>query len=386
MNLSNGIFCSSSNVFVYLTILTSQHIGNNVKASQALMNNAAGKAAVGMIMSNNEILAHLANLTILLGMLFGGIFVANKLGIAGGNIGMSLAQKVGKGAGAWAGRKTWGGIKMGTGGLYNRAIDKMGLRDKSIEASNVAAQSGRMGKLWYGLKARTYANLSAPTERAVGKYESDVSKLTITQAMAQSSTAVGAKAVALNEYLAKNTHKILPMMVGGVDKKQDWIATNLGGTKKEALYKRYNTDYGGTEKKIGMSAEAADAYNAKDMSKFGTAMDKFIVKLKKSDALDTGKAWKNIFDSPSGDAEKFAKEISKSLGKKNPQLVSSLLPHLGGAKVVNNFSNIYKESLKDEGLSDELERFEKTIFNNYKNFEGGAPTTTETVASTTPKS
>ena len=69
--------------------------------------------AVGMIMYNNEILARLwgpimNNYRLIGVMLLGGIFVANKLGIAGGNIGMSLAQKVGKGAGAWAGRKNLG--------------------------------------------------------------------------------------------------------------------------------------------------------------------------------------------------------------------------------------------------------------------------------------
>ena len=64
-------------------------------------------------------------------LLIGGIYVANKFGIAGGQIGINLAKGVGKGAGAWVGRKTLGGIRGG----YGRLAGAAGWGDKSIEAS-----------------------------------------------------------------------------------------------------------------------------------------------------------------------------------------------------------------------------------------------------------
>ena len=391
-----------------------------------IMGNPEGKSSPG---EKKGIFQHVANLFVVLGLLFGGIYVANKFGIAGGNIGMNLAQKVGKGAGAWAGRKGLGGLRGG----YSRLAGAAKWGDKSVEASEKAAKSGRFGKMWYGLKARTLANLSAPAEREPERYKNEVSKLTMTQAMAQlSSDSIlmpGGRKVALNEHVINNLpkvnipggrrreeimediieDKVMESMVrdneGNFEKisttqkvktgergtgkykdvsmddkaKQDWLEKNLVLDSMKNLYARSKMDFTAVEKKVGVSNEMINArkIHGVDSMEFATAAKKFYGGLKKSDAGDVGKALKRIYSTPftlrDSDEKTLAKQISIALGH-NFAIISSILPHMGGYKVVNNFKADFENA--NLHLKDEF----NAIFKNFRMFEGGAPSTAPAAA------
>jgi len=376
-------------------------------------------------------MAFIGQLVAILGLLMGGLIAANSMGIAGANIAMNLAKRAGKGVGAWAGRKTWGGIKDYTRQGYNWMGEKRGWKDKSTDAAFKAGEEGRgmIGRMWYGLKARTYANLSAPADREKERYKTDVSKLTMAQAMAQlQTTTLSGKKAALMEYMTKNRDKIprgkitketkmieepemedvyeskvskdsegdlitekiktgqrptgktisVPKEVE-TDEGMAWKNKYLGGTQNKSFYERLGGDYDGdiVKKVLGMPAEASDAYNNKDWPKFTLAMDKFTSILKKSDMTSVAKIWgKDIFKSPYGDKLVMAKIIANSIGKNNSKIVASLLPHMDG-KAVNNFNNIYKTELKnDPKLEKVLKNFEK-ISAAFETSEGWSPTSSE---------
>jgi|SRR3989344_2924854 len=99
-----NIFAPAVLFFVYLTVVTAKNLNQLVPVVSVKDGAAQGAANAGIFLSN-ESMQHGMNLLILLGLLYGGIYVANKFSIAGGSIGVNMANSVGKGVGAWAGRK-----------------------------------------------------------------------------------------------------------------------------------------------------------------------------------------------------------------------------------------------------------------------------------------
>ncbi len=410
-----NFFAPAVYFFIYLAVLTAAEIQDKTKTLKSITDAAqSGSAAAvfntGGFMSN--IFTHAANLFVVLGLLYGGIYVANKFGIAGGGIGVKWAGGVGAWAKGKTKEKTWGGIKGG----YSRLAGKAGWNDKSIEASKKASDSTSMaGRFWHGLKARTYANLAAPAERESEAYKAEVSKLTMAQAMAQlsskSMTMPGGRKAALAEYIKDNAGKIsMPereikvgkkvkdkegnertvrmgyelqkgeketgeyayKKVGGDEMKQDWLEKNLATDSMKHFYDRAKMDFSSLEKKaLGVSKEMVDARNNKglDSKEFAAAAAKFYGGLKKSDAADIGKSLKRLY-SPAAlsdkDGKKLAEHIARAFSNNIP-VISSMLPHLGGYKIVSNFQNKFKEV--NQGLEEETMA---NIFKNFKLFEGGA--------------
>ncbi len=402
-----NFFAPAVYFFIYLAVLTAAGIQDKTLKSitdAAQSGSAATVFNTGGFMSN--IFTHAANLFVVLGLLYGGIYVANKFGIAGGGIGVKWAGDVS----AWAKGKTWGGVKGG----YSRLAGKAGWHDKSIEASKKASDpnASRAERFWHGLKARTYANLSAPAEREPEAYKAEVSRLTTAQAMAQLSSQSmimpGGRKAALGEYIKDNVGKIdMPdkkigkkikdekgnertvradyelkkgeeetgeyvYEKGSGDKlKQDWLEKNLMTDSMENFYKRAKMDFSSLEKKaLGMSKKMVDARNEKglDSKEFAEAAAKFYGGLKKSDAADVGKSLKRLYGPAAlvdSDGKKLAKYIAQALGK-NVSVVSSMLPHLGGYKIVNNFQTEF------ERVNPDIEKeITNNIFKNFKIFEGG---------------
>jgi len=274
-------------------------------------------------------MAFIGQLVAILGLLMGGLIAANSMGIAGANIAMNLAKRAGKGVGAWAGRK---GL-----GEYSRLAGAAKWGDKSAEASEIATNSSGIKKLYYGFKARTYANLSAPVEREPERYKSEVSKLTMNQAKAKMSSSgmmFAGEKVALSEHIGNNFSKM--RMSGATTTKRekleeemedvyeskvskdsegnlitekiktgqrptgkkigtgeyedynnnnelrrDWLGKALGNNSVENAYKRSNMDYNNLLLKTrGESKEMIDAENEYKLAADGSsgkaiALDKF---------------------------------------------------------------------------------------------------------------
>jgi len=278
-------------------------------------------------------LENVGSMLILIGFMLGGLYVANSLSIMGASTAMNMAKGVGKGVGAWAGRKGLGGIRGG----YSRLAGAAKWGDKSAEASEIATNSSGIKKLYYGFKARTYANLSAPVEREPERYKSEVSKLTMNQAKAKMSSSgmmFAGEKVALSEHIGNNFSKM--RMSGATTTKRekleeemedvyeskvskdsegnlitekiktgqrptgkkigtgeyedynnnnelrrDWLGKALGNNSVENAYKRSNMDYNNLLLKTrGESKEMIDAENEYKSAADGSsgkaiALDKF---------------------------------------------------------------------------------------------------------------
>lgn len=98
-----------------------------------------------------------AQLLVVLGMLYGGIYVANKFSIYGGNLGVDIAQSTGKGVGAWAGRLPF---RAGSAAMRSRRLGERAGGGIRGAGENLSQKKG-----WY----------NAPT-RWVGKKLTNVGK------------------------------------------------------------------------------------------------------------------------------------------------------------------------------------------------------------------
>ena len=104
--------------FVYLTVATAAGLDKMTSSMGASASDAA-KAFEKTTMVSEGFIGHAAQLFIILGMLFGGLYVANQFGIAGGGLAYGWAQGAGKGFGRWAGRaplKVGGAVTGALGG------------------------------------------------------------------------------------------------------------------------------------------------------------------------------------------------------------------------------------------------------------------------------
>ncbi|MEK7593430.1 MAG: hypothetical protein AAB464_01815, partial [Patescibacteria group bacterium] len=97
-----NVFAPAVMFFIYLAVLTRNNI-EGVFTSE--MTSSAEEALKNTVPLSEGMWGEMMNNIVILSLLIGGIYVANKFGIAGGSIGVNLAQGAGKGVGAWAGRK-----------------------------------------------------------------------------------------------------------------------------------------------------------------------------------------------------------------------------------------------------------------------------------------
>jgi len=97
--------------FVYLAAATATVLRGGGDRISEVVTGAVGSEGIQALANNTvtsqDFFTNLLNSLILVGLLIGGIFVANKIGINGGNIGVQLGGQAAKLA--WGGTKYWGG-------------------------------------------------------------------------------------------------------------------------------------------------------------------------------------------------------------------------------------------------------------------------------------
>jgi len=116
-------------------------------------------------------------------LLIGGLYVANKFGIAGGSIGINLAKKAGKGVGAWAGRKTWNATQRGATGWLNKPRGE----DQKSYADRIARWStkSKLAKIpGIGAAAQGITKLAGMGEKQVGEAKKNISGKSINEQIA----------------------------------------------------------------------------------------------------------------------------------------------------------------------------------------------------------
>lgn len=138
--------------FVYLTVVTSQNL-NQIGKINELDPEAAAKIQEGLLLKSG-IFQHSANLLVLVALLFGGIYLANQFGVAGGSLGVKWAQKAGKSFGGWVGKK---GVRLGTlpfrgaaGQKFIEGMQKLGAKP-GVGGFFARHTVGRLGNVLSGI-------------------------------------------------------------------------------------------------------------------------------------------------------------------------------------------------------------------------------------------
>lgn len=340
-----NFFAPAVYFFIYLSVLTASKIQKEPLSAVTGALGTSEKTAAAVFNKEgymSDIFTHAANLFVVLALLYGGIYIANKFGIAGGSIGVNLAQKAGEGIAGWTrrGAKNWG--RAG----YSAIAQKAGLKEKSENLSKKAAASKGLKRLAYSWMGRGVATLSAGAEREPKKYEQKYKGMTTRQIMAALPATFGAeKATALKELVnrpdipLKKKERAQYLAQVGVNDDGKNIFTGYG----------MDVDFSGVEKKSGMSAAMGTALNNNNIKGFVEATREFIKGLKKKDAPDVFKAFKHFFDDPTfkinnTDEITVGDHIADVLVSKNPAIMPAGVSHLGGFDVVEKFNKAIEQS------------------------------------------
>ncbi len=331
--------------FVYLTVLTAGGIKDLSSVKEASGTDAAKAFGETMLLSSNFI-NHIAQLLILLALLYGGIFVANKFGIAGGNIGVSLAQKVGKGAGAWAGRK---GVSLGTRplrGKWGQAASEY-LQERGLHRGKIGrfltSPLRRLGNVTTDLGTRQGRQLVAQAEKRNEKYSDKE------LAMRFSTLDRDGQMAAVKRFTKNNTTDLMNV------KDRDYFLGSKTTTGKAAAQEMFNRHgegkaYEDFEKKTGVShamasaktddarQAAAKAHYAKYKQETWQSVDPNILT---DDKYGDLAAYHLVGDSPAALSKLMPKVKTNELDKVKNKIIEA------EQKVINNIVESYKDKNRD---------------------------------------
>ena len=178
--------------------------GNQMQNMRGLNETASIEAAeaLGKSMTlNTGFLDHITQIIITIGLLLGGLFAANKLGITFASTAMGWAQSVGKGVGSgvggWAGRK---GARLGT--LPTRSA----FGQKTIEGmQKIGAEGGFFARNTLGRLGNRLSSVGVQQgEELINKAESRQKDLSDKQLALRVATMTGDEKVAALSRLTKN--------------------------------------------------------------------------------------------------------------------------------------------------------------------------------------
>ena len=262
-----NIFAPAVLFFVYLTVITAKNLNQLSVNSGAASKSANLEAANAGILLKNGAIQHGMNLLILLGILYGGIYAANKFGIAGGSIGVSLAEKAGKGVGAWAGRK---GKQYSTGWLNK----------KRGEPGKEKSYADRMSEWSAKSKLAKYTVLPGLAARGVAKFSAAGGENLVKDAKGAASKRSLNENLAMLGYVdAPNRQGILQHLQEKdlLDKVPDASKYISKGYKAEAARFGQSVGYNNIEKSLGMNVGMKEAFDefGKDSEEFKEAGKKF---------------------------------------------------------------------------------------------------------------
>lgn len=272
-----NLFAPAVLFFLYLAIAATQPSPDNPVtrlASQVGQGNAAkGFEELGIMGSG--IVTYILNLSLILGFMFGGIFIANMIGVAGGDIGVRATGRIGK----WAG-----------GGL-----GKLGMRAASAPFRGATGQKATEALQRAG--GRTFfGRLAAAPLRAVGGAAAQVRAGATKSILSDSNKKIGAMDIAgitaafptmsSPDKVAAIQRLVKEKKIGNL--KPGDVEAFLGDNGAEAMFKRY--DAGGTYKafseSVGMNHEIVSASGGKAKKE---AYDKYMQALSPGDFSNLSK-------------------------------------------------------------------------------------------------
>lgn len=291
--------------------------------------------------------AHFAKLFVFIMIIIGGLFAANSFGIAGGSLGITWAEKMGRGVGRYAGRK----------GKYfgNRVVSKKwgegdNAKTVSQRLTERAQKSGRIGKQVFGRIAKGAAGLERNFgEDVVKQSQAKLSKMTKQEKLATLEYADEPMRVAILESLAQSKD------VSGTDVHK-YITE-----KQKAEFIRHGRGhkFGDIEKAAMMNIEMMQKLKAEETEAFHTATQKFLKTLKPEDwtKAQGGDIFgqKPKFGLSNDEHDLHYRTLLYQGVQYSPGLISKILPKLGKEDLdkFEEMAKIQIQRAKDDHAGDE---------------------------------
>lgn len=372
-------FAPAMMFFLYLAVLTSKalDVGEKIISKEA-------RDAIESATLNPGLMDSIGNMVAMIGLILGGLYVANSLSITGASTAMGLAKGAGKGTGAWAVRK---GLQWGTALPRARLWkDEEGKRNKSFGDKTVewASKTGWIGRHTLGYAARGINRLeTAGGENILKHHAKAATNMSDTDLKASVLTASGPREIAITKELQKRK------LLGGVD------AKNIITEGNQSLFGRFrqgasweNVEHG-AKMNIKMAKQLRDTGETSEES-----VKEFITTYKGKDIeasaikdLYSGKAKLGLSQD---NINKLGAQFAKAFAMENYQMVPKLIPTMS-AKERANFSQHYEDqilTLPNEWFDKNQRRvtlqkvsdaWDRTMSNYAMGFSAEAPT-----AGTTP--
>ena len=305
----------------------------------------------------------IGEMVIVIGLVIGGLFTANSLGIIFAGKAYGWAQSVGKGFGSWAGRK---GLQYGTGWARYKGA-KEGAKSLAERTQEWAAgRKTTVGRWSAGLISQGTARLAAVGgEDLVKKSKEQIKGKSLLEKKSMLPSASAPMEIAILEDLAASKD------LENEDMKQ------YLSPKEKSLFARFGHGKGfnGVEKTVGKSAEMMDAALKKDPGALAEATDKFVKALKLDD-IKKGQ-WNDIYaEKPAFKLDKktnrmLADYLTSGLVDKLPGAFAKINPQIKGKNFdsyentiryqINLFEKAHPEALDEQGKSKARKSFEKNL-------------------------
>lgn len=265
---------------------------------------------------------HVANLMVVLSLLFGGIYVANKFGIAGGSMGVKLAQGAGKWAGGavgkaggWAGRKTY----EKTAGRAMGSEKVKGWTEKLAGSKFIGARLLGTGLNRLGMKSETLMQ---------NQYKDLAKGMTPDRLNNEILASRGVKRAALLMEASKrkdiNMTKLAPIL-----NNPEEMGKMLGDLKRTGL------NFKDVEKAVGRSFEMMTAKTDEELM---SATDKFVQSLTPKDFAKG--QWNDTFKETSDPRLKnMQNQLAGSFAQYSPGAFAKIAPHIK-TENLENFAGI----------------------------------------------
>ncbi len=268
------IFLPASLFFVYLSISMMQagRAGefDQMQSFQGLKTQVETVSFGGNSSTAPDFIQHGAKLILFAGVLIGGLFVANSFGIAGGGLGITWAEKAGKGVGRWAGRK---GARAGTWATRKAGVEKFAENlqkgEKGIYKAAKYLGGRNLGNVLRVGTAQQREKLIKQADEGHKKYSDKELALRVPSMSADERTAALTR-------LAKN--KNLDMVPNA--------AKYIADEKTKKIFESYGqvVAYGNLEKALGANTAMLNAKTEEDRKK---SAEEFYEKFSKDD-------WKKV--------------------------------------------------------------------------------------------
>ncbi|MFA5098812.1 MAG: hypothetical protein WC461_01155 [Candidatus Paceibacterota bacterium] len=359
-------------LFFIVLVISSGNQLNGISNIGQQENAAIQKAFSDSMILNKGFFDHVLQIIITTGLLLGGLFAANKMGITFASTAMGWAQGTGKAFGGWAGRK---GIRLGTlparSAIGQRAIEGM---------QKIGAEGGFLARNTLGRLGNRLGSVGVQQgEKLTSQAEARQKNLSDKQLALRVSTMTNDERVAALSRLTKN--KNLDMVPDA--------AKYIKDPKMKKIFASYGKgkEYGDMEKTMGFNTAML---TGKDEDGKAISIQAATKKFRMSHSIkDYDKLQGNILGKKASygltdtEHENIRSEVVKSIFDAHPGAISKARSSLKGEDVVNfqdevdNYidtfekANIRDEEVRKKGVKEKLEYIDKNLNPSFRNWARG---------------